>query len=98
VAWRAGDRRVSRAATLGAWVALVVAAAVLGAMTRERNRDYWSNETILAQTAQKSPENAGARIFYGVELLVQGGPNVRAIAELQQHLALFQAGRPLRSR
>ena len=70
-AWRTGNRRVSRAATLGAWVALVMAAAVLGAMTRERNRDYWSNETILADTVRKSPENAGARIFYGVELLGQ---------------------------
>ena len=98
MAWRAGDRRISRTATLGACVALVIAAAVLGAMTRERNRDYWSNETILADTVRKSPEKAGARIFCGVELLGQGGPNVRAIAELQQHLALFQAGRPLRSR
>jgi tetratricopeptide (TPR) repeat protein len=67
-----GDRRVSRTVQFGAWLAVGIAAAAFATMTRERNRDYWSNETLLADSVRKSPENADARIFYGVELLEQG--------------------------
>jgi tetratricopeptide (TPR) repeat protein len=71
-AWGTGNRRVSWTVQLSGWVALGIAAATFATMTRERNRDYWSNEVLLADSVRKSPENTGARVFYGVELLEQG--------------------------
>lgn len=64
LASRAGVR-----ALLAAGVVVTVGLAVtLGAMTRERNRDYWSDEGLWRDTVEKDPDNQRARVAYGMAL------------------------------
>ncbi len=62
-------RVVGVAATL-----IVVGAAVvaLGTATYARNRDYWSDERIWEDTVEKRPNNARARVNYGIDLQAAG--------------------------
>lgn len=53
------------AAVVGASAALVL----LGSLTHDRNRVYWSKEALFFDTVSKRPENARARVAYGLELL-----------------------------
>jgi tetratricopeptide (TPR) repeat protein len=55
-----------RAVTAVAAVAVLIV--VFGMMTRARNLDYRSEEAIWRDTVQKRPQNARARVAYGIEL------------------------------
>jgi tetratricopeptide (TPR) repeat protein len=51
---------------------LILTCAISGAfaaLTHARNRDCWSNESLMRDTVQKRPMNARVRIGYGVALL-----------------------------
>jgi tetratricopeptide (TPR) repeat protein len=56
-------------------------------LTRARNRDYWSDERIWADTVQKRPTNARARLNYGVDLM-QAGRAQEAEEQLRQAVRL----------
>ena len=75
-------RRLALAAL--ACAALVLA---LGLLTRERNRDYWSDERLWADTAEKRPSNARARINYGINLMA-AGRYAEAAAQMRQAVLL----------
>ncbi len=49
-------------------VAVAGVALMLGSLTQARNRDYWSDERIWADTVEKRPNNPRARLNYGVDL------------------------------
>lgn len=61
-------RRLTFAAGL---LAAAGVATMFGSLTYARNMDYWSNETLLADTVLKRPLNARMRIGFGAELLAQ---------------------------
>jgi protein O-mannosyl-transferase len=58
-----------RPAAVGTVLAIVGACVFL---TRERNRAYWSDESIWADAVSKRPTNARARINYGINLMRTG--------------------------
>ena len=64
-------------------VLAIFLAIVLGIETRSRNRDYWSEEQLWADTVAKQPANERARVAYGSVL-----GNNRKVAEAE---AQFQA-------
>jgi tetratricopeptide (TPR) repeat protein len=67
------DPRLRAVAGTAAAVALLGSVAVvLGAATAARNRDYWSDERIWADTVAKRPGNSRARVNYGVDLYAAG--------------------------
>jgi tetratricopeptide (TPR) repeat protein len=78
----------SRLVTALAAVLLAATAAGLGAATFERNKDYWSDETLWRDTVDKQPDNPRARIAYGVLLL---GERRLADAEAQLRAAVALA-------
>jgi tetratricopeptide (TPR) repeat protein len=89
---RAVSRPIARsAARMAAWVVLGVGAVTLATLAHARNRDYWSNEALLADTVQKRPANMDARIALGVELLQRAR---YGDAESQLRVALATAPRP----
>jgi Flp pilus assembly protein TadD len=76
--------RRATGAALGAALTVAVVLAY-GTETRARNRDYWSEETLWADTVDKQPDNARARVGYGVALLTARRP---AEAEAQLRVAV----------
>jgi len=76
----AGGRR----ALLG----LLGAAAVLGFLTFERNRDYRSETAIWSDTARKAPLNARAHCALGLSLLSGPGQGEAAAEEFRKALLL----------
>lgn len=56
-------------------------------LTRARNRDYWSDARIWADTVQKRPTNARARLNYGVDLM-QAGRAEEAEEQLREAVRL----------
>lgn len=89
--WAGNRPRVWLVARVGAWIAVGATAGTLATMAQARNRDYWTYETLLADTVQKRPENVDARIGYGVELL---GRQRYGEAESQLRIALTMLPRP----
>lgn len=70
--WRLGARAGGRAA-LGVSIGIVLAvAAVFGALTERRNRDYRSALTLWADTVSKRPDNPWAHCNLGVALFEAG--------------------------
>jgi protein O-mannosyl-transferase len=63
--WR---RRAGPAAAVAALVAVVGGLAML---TADRNRDFWSEESIWRDTVDKRPDNPRARLNYGVVLAAE---------------------------
>ena len=47
-------------------------AGTFAGLTRARNRDYWSDESLWLDTLNKRPRNALARVNYGINLMKQG--------------------------
>ncbi len=70
-------------------LALVALAGVAGLamLTRDRNRDYWSEERVWQDTVEKRPDNPRAQLNYGV-LLAAEGRNPEAEAHLREALRL----------
>jgi tetratricopeptide (TPR) repeat protein len=60
-----------RGVALAGLLAIAGAAVAFGAMTRQRNLDYVSQEVLWRDAIQKRPANPRARITYGLELLKQ---------------------------
>jgi len=60
-----------RGAALAGLLAVAGIAMTFGAMTRQRNLDYVSQEVLWRDAIQKRPANPRARITYGLELLKQ---------------------------
>lgn len=83
------DPRPRGVAGNGAALACVAAIVVpLTLMTRARNRDYWSDTGIWADTVEKRPGNPRARLSYGVALVaerryVEAEPQLREAVILQ---------------
>ena len=83
------DPRSRRLAGNVAAIACVVAiAAPLTLITRARNRDYWSDTRIWADTVEKRPANPRARLSYGVALVaerryVEAEPQLREAVRLE---------------
>ena len=76
------DARARRRAGMFGGAALAgVIAVTFGAMTHARNRDYWSDERIWADTVEKRPGNPRARLNYGVDLSME-----RRYTEAEQQL------------
>ena len=70
-----------RAAFAAAVVAVLAVAGVFAEMTRERGRDYWSEESLWRDTVEKQPANVRARTAYGVTLFNRG-----KLAEAEEQL------------
>ena len=51
------------------WVCALVIAVTLGVMTHDRNRDYWSLETLMRDALSTRPAHAKARVTLGGHLL-----------------------------
>lgn len=62
-------------------------ALALGGLTQARNRDYWSDERIWADTVEKRPENPRARLNYGVDLSM-ANRNAEAEQQLREAVRL----------
>ena len=78
----------SRNAGMGvAAIAVLACAGVLAAETRERNRVYWSAETLWEDTVAKRPNDARARVAYG-EALANAGRLADAEAQYRTAIAL----------
>lgn len=85
---RFGDGRSRRC--FGAALGLAATAAVvaaLGVATRERNRDYWSEQHLWADTVSKQPGNSRARLAYGT-VLAAAGRLVEAEAQFREAVRL----------
>ncbi len=67
-----------RAAGVVGALAVIV---LLGSLTHDRNRVYWSKEALFFDTVSKRPENARVRVAYGLELLT-----ATRFAEAEEHL------------
>ena len=70
-----GSKRSPASSGVWGFAAIVVVGTVaitFGALTRERNSDYWSEERIWSDTVAKRPANPRARANYGVILLYEG--------------------------
>jgi len=68
-------------------IALVACAGVLAAETRERNRVYWSAESLWGDTVAKRPNDERARVAYG-EALAGAGRLADAEAQFRTAIAL----------
>jgi tetratricopeptide (TPR) repeat protein len=66
---RAPVSTVRAATVIGA--AAVMVAAVFATLTRDRNRDYWSDEGLWAKTVEQRPGNARARVSLAIDLLAR---------------------------
>ena len=78
-----GER--SRVAAV-AGIAIALAATIaLGATTRDRNRVYWSDETLWRDTLDKQPNNARAHAAYAADLFMQ---HRYGEADLEAHVAV----------
>jgi tetratricopeptide (TPR) repeat protein len=78
----------SRKASLGvAAITVMTVVGVLAAETRERNRVYWSAESLWEDTVAKRPKDARARVAYG-EALAQAARPAEAEAQLRVAMAL----------
>jgi Flp pilus assembly protein TadD len=82
-----GRRRVGIA--IGAVLTFVLVVS-LGARTRQRNRDYWSEEGLWQATVSEQPDNQRARVAYGV-VLSSARRFAEAETELQSAVALSPA-------
>ena len=78
-AWLALVRLPPRTAGLVAAAGTMLATLTYGSMTRDRNRDYWSEERLWAQTVAAHPQAQRARVAYGTALV-----NARRFAEAEQ--------------
>ena len=79
---------LSRTAALAAAAAAVaVCAGALAAETRDRNRVYWSAESLWADTVAKRPNDSRPRVAYG-EALMDAGRLSDAQAQLETAIAL----------
>ena len=76
-----------RAAPIVGLLAIAGIAVAFGAMTRQRNLDYVSQEAVWRDAIQKRPANPRARITYGLELLKQGR-HAEAEAQLRTAVSL----------
>ena len=87
----------SRAARQALWSAAVVsvaaAAIALVLMTRHRNLDYVSQETLWRDAVEKRPSNVRARVTYGLELFSQGR-HTEAEAQLRTAVRLDETNGP----
>ena len=82
VAYLIGERALNvsvtdprRRRTIGVGATILVVGSVvaaLGSATYTRNRDYWSDEGIWKDTVEKRPDNARARVNYGIDLQAAG--------------------------
>jgi protein O-mannosyl-transferase len=90
-------RSSSRAARQALWSAAIVsvaaAAIALGLMTRHRNLDYVSQETLWRDAIEKRPSNVRARVTYGLELFSQGR-HTEAEAQLRTAVRLDETNGP----
>ena len=68
-------------------IALVACVGVLAAETRDRNRVYWSAESLWGDTVAKRPNDARARVAYG-EALADAGRPADAEAQFRTAIAL----------
>ena len=65
-----GDRRIRRRLEVASAIVMVGAiAGTFATITRDRNRDYWSDERLWIDTIAKRPSNVRARVGYGIDLL-----------------------------
>lgn len=69
-----------RATALVTSAALVVAV-TFAAITRDRNRDYWSDEGLWAKTVAQRPDNGRAHLHLAIDLLAS-----QQLAEAERHL------------
>jgi tetratricopeptide (TPR) repeat protein len=75
-------------------VVIVAAATIgLGLLTRQRNRDYISQEALWRDAVEKRPSNARARVTYGLELLDQRR-YAEAETQLRAAVALDESSAP----
>jgi tetratricopeptide (TPR) repeat protein len=88
-AFVAGRRLIpSRTAGLAAGaVAVVVCSGLLAAGTRDRNRVYWSAESLWGDTVAKRPDDSRPRVAYG-EALTDAGRLLEAQSQLEAAIAL----------
>jgi tetratricopeptide (TPR) repeat protein len=77
----ADARARRRVGTLAGLAVVAIVAVTYGTMTHARNRDYWSDEGIWADTVAKRPDNPRARLNYGVDLSM-----ARRYADAEQQL------------
>jgi len=76
-----------KAAAVAGALAAMAAVGALGIETRERNRVYWSAESLWQDTVSKRPNDARARVAYG-DALAGAGRLAEAEAQLQAGVAL----------
>jgi tetratricopeptide (TPR) repeat protein len=87
--WALGRMNIAgtrRAPVIAAIVVLAVVVAC-GTVTRARNADYVSDETLWRDAVQKQPDNHRARVYYGVALM-NGGRFREAEAQFVESLRL----------
>ena len=84
-------RRVGLIAGIAGIVAAGSVAGVFAEVTRARSRDYWSDERLWVDTVQKRPNNARARLGYGIDLL-SAQRYVEAEAQLRVAVTLEDGG------
>ncbi|MFB3854050.1 MAG: tetratricopeptide repeat protein [Vicinamibacterales bacterium] len=82
---------------LAAAIATLCVAAALGTVTRARNRDYWSEERLWADTVAKQPANQRARVAYG-SALAAGGKLAEAETHFREAVQLAPGDAIARSR
>jgi hypothetical protein len=70
-----------------ALVAVVAVTAALGAATRDRNRVYWSAESLWADTVAKRPGDSRAKVAYA-EALADAGRLPEAQAQLETAIGI----------
>lgn len=78
--------RSPEAGAAAALVAVVAVTAILGAATRDRNRVYWSAESLWADTVAKRPGDSRAKVAYA-EALMDAGRLPDAQAQLEAAIA-----------
>jgi tetratricopeptide (TPR) repeat protein len=83
----------ARAAVVTGVLVLAAVATTYGWMTRERNRDYWTNEGLWAKTVSQRPDSARAHAVYAVALLTRAAydeaePHLRTAIRLDDTSAL----------
>jgi tetratricopeptide (TPR) repeat protein len=76
-----------KAGAAAAIVAVVAVTAALGAATRDRNRVYWSAESLWADTVAKRPGDSRAKVAYA-EALADAGRLPEAQAQLETAIGI----------
>jgi tetratricopeptide (TPR) repeat protein len=76
-----------KAGAAAALVAVVAVTATLGAATRDRNRVYWSAESLWADTVAKRPGDSRAKVAYA-EALADAGRLPEAQAQLETAMGI----------